>query len=212
MAFTLLKFLINSIICFILTFIKCNENFIKIYCNLYNGEYYYKENFLIFFKNISKIYEEYKADFIFVICSIILNIFIQTIRQFLILSILKNLYPEYYFFSIPVVQIFYQIYSAFSSKILNGFYFAEGENYKIPLIIFIINIVQNFLAIIGCLIYLEIIELNFCGFNFNLRKNIMKRSDEDAEDFNIGIEQNEVLIDDEIPSKLSELSTNTPIQ
>ena len=212
MAFALLKFLINSIICIILTFIKCNENFIKIYCNLNNGEYYYKENFLIFFKNLSIAYEEYKADLIFVICSIILNIFIITIKQFLILSILKNLYPEYYFFSIPIVQIFYQIYSIFSSKILEGYYFAEGENYKLPLIIFIINIVQNFLAIIGCLIYLEIIELNFCGFNFNLRKNIMKRSDEDAEDINIDIDRNEGLIDDEISHKMSELSTNSIIQ
>ena len=130
----------------------------------------------------------------------------------MILSILKNLYPEFYFFSIPIVQIFYQIYSAFSSKILNGYYFAEGENYKLPFIIFIINIVQNFLAIIGCLIYLEIIELNFCGFNFNLRKNIMKRSDEDAEDINIDIDRNEGLIDDEISHKMSELSTNSIIQ
>ena len=31
-------------------------------------------------------------------------------------------------------------------------------------------------SIIGFLIYLEIIELNFCGFNFNLKKNIIERS------------------------------------
>ena len=32
------------------------------------------------------------------------------------------------------------------------------------------------LAIIGALIYLEFIELNFCKLNFNLKKNITKRS------------------------------------
>ena len=209
----LFQFLIKSIICIISTFIKCNENIINYFCDITNGEYYYKENFFIFYKKISLIYEVNKADLIFVICSIIWEIFIQFIKQFMFFSILKNLYPEYYFFSIPIVIIFYQIYSIFSSKILKGYFFAKKEqDYKLPLIIFIINIAQNFLAIIGFLIYLEIIELNFCGFNFNLRKNIMKRSDEDAEDFNIGIEQNEVLIDDEIPNKLSELSTNTRIQ
>ena len=34
-------------------------------------------------------------------------------------------------------------------------------------------------SIIGFLIYLEIIELNFCGLNFNLKKNIIKRSESD---------------------------------
>ena len=37
--------------------------------------------------------------------------------------------------------------------------------------------VFNFL---GTLIYLELFELNFCGLNYNLRKNILKRSLEDS--------------------------------
>ena len=206
-----LEFLIKSIICIISTFIECHENIIKFFCPIKKGEYYYKENFFIFFKKISIIFEEYKADLIFIICSIILDIFVQSIKQFLLFSILKNLYPEYYFFSIPIVEIFYLVYSIFSTKILNGFFFAkEGEDYKLQLIIFIIKIIQNFFSLIGLLIYLEIIELNFCGFNFNLRKNIMKRSDEDAEGFNLDIEQNEALIDNGTQNKLSELSINTP--
>ena len=170
----LLEFLINSIFCIISTFIKCHENIKQFFCSITNGEEYYLENFLLFFKKIPIIYEKNKADLIFIICYIILNIFIQSIKKFLLLSILKNLYPEYYFFSIPIVIIFNQIYSIFKTKILKGYYFVkDGEDYKLPLIIFIINIIQNFFAIIGFLIYLEIIELNFCGFNFNLRKNII---------------------------------------
>ena len=34
-------------------------------------------------------------------------------------------------------------------------------------------------SIIGFLIYLEMIELNFCGFNYNLKKNIVERSKSD---------------------------------
>ena len=37
--------------------------------------------------------------------------------------------------------------------------------------------VFNFL---GTLIYLELIELNFWGLNYNLRKNILKRSSDDS--------------------------------
>jgi len=50
------------------------------------------------------------------------------------------------------------------------------------------NLTQKFLldesgdiaSIIGFLIYLEIIELNFCGLNYNLKKNIIIRSESDV--------------------------------
>ena len=42
-------------------------------------------------------------------------------------------------------------------------------------IIFFIDLSSDLLAIFEFLIYLEIIEFNFCGFNKNLRKNIIKR-------------------------------------
>ena len=44
----------------------------------------------------------------------------------------------------------------------------------------ILDISSDFIAIILYLIYLEIIELNFCGFNFNLRNNIIKRGDRET--------------------------------
>ena len=94
----LLEFLISSIFCIISTFFKCHENIKQFFCSITKGEDYYLENFLIFFKQISIIYEDNKADIIFIICIIILDIFVQTIKQFLLFSILKNLYPEYYFF------------------------------------------------------------------------------------------------------------------
>ena len=35
-------------------------------------------------------------------------------------------------------------------------------------------------SIISCLIYLEVIELNFCNLNINLKKNISEREKEEA--------------------------------
>jgi hypothetical protein len=62
------------------------------------------------------------------------------------------------------------------------------------------------------LVYSEIIELNFCDFNYNLRRKIIERSIEDSIQrisINDYDDQNESLIDDENPNKISELSTKT---
>ena len=47
-------------------------------------------------------------------------------------------------------------------------------------------------AVIAFLIYLEIIELNFCGMNVNLRKNIIIRCREDFKQYNIAASENEI--------------------
>ena len=39
---------------------------------------------------------------------------------------------------------------------------------------------EDVFALIGFIIYLEIIELNFCKLNYNLRKYIIERSIEDS--------------------------------
>ena len=44
----------------------------------------------------------------------------------------------------------------------------------------IIDIIQDVLGFIAFLIYLEIIELNFCKCNYNLKKNISKRGELDS--------------------------------
>ena len=43
----------------------------------------------------------------------------------------------------------------------------------------ILNIIESFLALICLFIYVEIIELNFCGLNNNTRRNILKRLDKE---------------------------------
>ena len=44
---------------------------------------------------------------------------------------------------------------------------------------YFLDLSSDFTAFIGFLIYLEIIELNFCGLNENLRKYIIERSKND---------------------------------
>ena len=53
-----------------------------------------------------------------------------------------------------------------------------------------LNIIGDIISLIGFMIYLEIIELNFCDFNYNIRKSIAKRGlnelqflEDNSEDF-----------------------------
>ena len=51
---------------------------------------------------------------------------------------------------------------------------------KYILIKFILDISGDFFSIFGFLIYLEMIELNFGKYNYNTKKNIIKRSFEES--------------------------------
>jgi len=62
---------------------------------------------------------------------------------------------------------------------------------------FIIIQVAEFIALINCLIYLEIIELRFCGLNHNLRKNITIRGISDTNEIISNINDNNFYINDQ---------------
>ena len=63
-------------------------------------------------------------------------------------------------------------------ELINGL-FDHIQNFK--LFEFIINIVVSVFQIIGVLVFIEAIELNFCGLNRNLKKNIMFRAGNEVE-------------------------------
>ena len=44
---------------------------------------------------------------------------------------------------------------------------------------YVIKSVSNVIMMIGIIIYLEIIQLSFCGFNMNTRKEIIKRTNDE---------------------------------
>ena len=49
------------------------------------------------------------------------------------------------------------------------------------------SILINIICLISCLIYLEILQLNFCGLNNNLKKNIYKRGIVDFQSINVSL-------------------------
>jgi hypothetical protein len=213
MIYSLVLFLFNVIFCLIFTFIKCTGDVKYFFCYIQDDEdedALYLENLLLFFKKLKIIYNEQdKGDLIFAIFYFLLDIILTSLYNFFFLSILKNLSPEYYFFTGSIRDTLVKIIFLFHNKIFEGYFFAgEGRDYKLPLTKFLLEIIGNFLTFFGFLVYLEIIELNFWGLNFNLKKNIVKRSIEDAiEEISSDDEQNESLIDDDLTSnQTSELS------
>ena len=215
MIFSLVQFLINVIFCAILTFIKCTGKIKFFFCNILDEEdedeyTLYMENILIFFNKLKDIYnEESKGDFIFLIFYILLDIILTSLFNFFFLSLLKNLSPEYYFFAGSVRDTLIKVIFLFHNKLFEGYFFVgEGRDYKLSLTKFLLETIGNFLTFFGFLVYLEIIELNFWGLNFNLKKNIIKRSIEDTiNEISSGDEQNESLIEDDVnTNQISELS------
>ena len=212
MIYSSLGFLINIIICVILTFIKCKGNTKFYFCSILDKQgNYYLDNILLFFKRVSLIYEDNEDDLIYATLIIFIDMILNSLYVFFFLSILKNLTPVHFFFIGSITGIIIEVIKIFKSKIFNGYYFVkEGEDIKIPILKFLFDIIGNFLAFIGFLVYLEIIELNFCGFNYNLRRKIIERSIEDSiQKITINEDQNESLIDDGTPNIILELSDKT---
>ena len=173
----------GSIICFvvgiIISFSPCSKSdvFETFICKFkYNNNIYYDE-----IHN----YAESPLNISVRLIIIILGMASFICHKYFYTLIIKNYTPIHVIFSFPVQffieKTFMVIYTAiFHIKLL-----LEGEE-KINK--FLLDISGDIASIIGFLIYLEIIELNFCKLNYNLKKNIISRGENDYK-FSIGIEE-----------------------
>jgi hypothetical protein len=93
--------------------------------------------------------------------------------------IIKFYTPVHVIFSFPIQffleKTFLLIFSA-------SFFIDDLFTQEIQVSKFLLDISGDIFSIIGFLIYLEIIELHFCNLDFNLKKNIIKRSKNEIED------------------------------
>ena len=179
----------SQLIALVTTFISCGKKNDKIYdiydyiCNVIDkNNDRYIDNFKVYFSGTI-----WKDILYTLIGGIGYNIYILFVFQ-----IIKHLNPIYKSFFAPVTYfiqkliLMYQINSNEPRKYLNSSFFIDFSS--------------DITAIIGFLIYLEIIELNFCEFNKDLRKNIILRaeidennyeSDKETTDIDKGTEKNE---------------------
>ena len=154
----------------IANFIECkNDTFSETVCQIHDDKsLLYFDNFIVFFKNIWK---EDRSDFINVmyILLMVIKIALSAFQFFLAFLIIKVLGPEYYILSETLVKFILNfihfIYYIFSGKLTLNF----G-----------LSLLAELFCVFGISIYLELIELNFCGLNKNISKNINLRAEAEA--------------------------------
>ncbi len=123
----------------------------------YEGKYY--------FDNINSFFNGYNlGEIIFYFIYYIIN----SIRDFIMINIIiENYSISYIFLPFNVISIL--------GNIIEIFKYYDFEISLICLLIF-----SFFCEIFSICVYLEIIELNFCGLSENINKNIKKRALEDS--------------------------------
>lgn len=160
----ILGFILNLIIALIFKNKSKNENcpkindedrgrFPNLYCYLDVNDY---------FSNFSKI----KVREIFLTLFYIIFSFLNIMCE---LFVIKYLNPNFLLMSDNLRYM--------TKKIIS---FCISKNKSHLLIRFIIILFSDIFEFLGCLIYVELIELRFCGLNLNLKRKIMERSQTEA--------------------------------
>ena len=167
-----------TIICTITTFTDCphnDKNFEDYFCETHendnendnekdNGKKYFA-SFSLYFTKI--LFNHYILEPIILFFGILGFSF----YKFYSLMIIKKLTPIHLVFSLPLFYIMRKIILTIS--IVN--FLIHNRELSTYMIKYILDSVGDFLCIFAYLIYLEVIKLNFCNLNFNLRDNIITR-------------------------------------
>jgi hypothetical protein len=185
MIFGLLGTIICSITCIITTIFSCKEY--KIFggskdisddiCRVNNTHLInstenvntHFDNFLFYYSTIKNESDFFK-EFIIVVAGMITYFY----SQYNCLMVIKYLTPVYIIFSIPIYYFLQKILLIVNTLIQRHSFFNETDDIRIKK--FSLDISGDILSIIGFLFYLEIIEINCCNLNYNLRRTIMKRA------------------------------------
>ena len=133
------------------------------------------ENTIFYFDNMYSYIESYK-NFLVRLIVIVIGIVSFFTEKFFNTLIIKFYTPIHVIFSFPI-QFF--IEKNFLLIFTAIFFVEKLFKTKEQLKKFLLDTSGDIASILGFLIYLEIIELNFCGLNFNLKKNIISRSEDD---------------------------------
>ena len=185
---------ICSLVSLFTTFVKCNE---YIFC-------YLGKDGKKFFENFSVFYEHFSSSKIIFIFLIIFNIIFGFLKSLFYIIIIKYLTP-FHAISLPSIYYFLLLIILGINTLINKK--EEKDSSGIEILSIICDIFADFFSIIGIFIYSEIIELNFCEFNYNLKNNIIKRGDIDiylVNNFKEG-KEGQILPDDDEEDEENEM-------
>jgi hypothetical protein len=114
--------------------------------------------------------------------------------------------PIFYFFSKVIILIYNVAYSLFHNRDFSNFFtksLIPYSRYK-----FALDFSGDFFSFFGFLIYLEMIELNCLGLNYNLRNKISNRADQELMKMDDSLTSTEESINEEGNSINSDTTEN----
>ena len=204
----IIGFVLSTIACIIETSFECFGSEKQFFCNVYinntetekNNETHianetkierYIENFRIFILEFSIL--DLKDRIIEIVIFIIGIIFYYCSLYFDML-IINYLTPMHFMFSSLIYIFLVELIELIRNNIKTEKFFNKDD------LIYYYDFSAYICSFIGFMIYLEIIELNFCNLNYNLRKYINKRSVEDIYEDNT---DESTVRESEISSRLS---------
>ena len=208
------------IICTLSTLKECNEdsktNIYDYICNIYKIES--KDKLQKKYLESFSVYADNAEDFWDVLVEIIVIIFgmITTFfYRYNFMMIIKYLTSAHIIFLSPIYFFIFKIVLLIGNLIILIFDkgdLMKNDTVKSVKVIFALDMLGDIFSFIGFLIFLEIIELNFCNLNFNLRKNITRRGIDETISFidNENSELNESL-NEEIERNDSERENNNKL-
>ena len=169
--------IMSFLICIISTYVPCSsleeidDNYIiNIMCHVKDNAYTYFDNFKIYFSTYTD--ENSIEKFIRTIIIILDSLTFFLFKYFFLLSI-KYTDPVHIYFYIPIYYVFQKTILVINNAIKENACFKDTSNFRIAK--YFLDISGDFFCLIGFLIYIEVIELNFCGLNYNLKLNISQR-------------------------------------
>ena len=184
MIYGFLGTVICFITCLITTFGYCEEtfsnkkNFYDYICILNEDENNKSKPTKKYFDSFSLYFG--KFDFIEII-RIFFQILFYFSNKYCSICIIKFFTPVHLIISFPVYYFIQKIILIINTLIRNGTFFNDTKfNFKTEK--FCLDVSGDITSFIGFLVYLEIIELNFCNLNYNLRRNIIKRGNKELFD------------------------------
>ena len=161
--------IITSFICIIIsTFFPCGDNSLpelsKFICNYQDdNENYHLDSYIIYFKELAKEYLGLKIFLILIYITLIYS------SSFYCYVIFKKLNPIYhicmYRLNFLIIDIL-KFINDLANDTIEGIIITKN----------ILDILILLFYLLGAIVYLEFIELNFCGLNFYLKKNIKERA------------------------------------
>ena len=177
MIYGLFGTIICSVICIISTFIKCKDlnaqnkaDFFDYVCKVEYDNKTYLDNFKIVYNTITK-----KKSPLIEILKTCFGILFFFFNKYFSIFIIKNFTPVHLIFSFPVYFATQKIVLIINTLIKEKKFFSVNRiNYIESK--FSLDFTGDIFSSIGFLVYLEIIELNFCGLDYYLKRKISERA------------------------------------